>query len=121
MFFCILKLNYPEENVSKEIIQQLKITVKSNFDRADRVTFFNPQMMLILTQLETHCEIREKLIYTRDHIYKKYGASLTLTCGFAEVKDGDILNAVGAAKQMLSRTSDDHPISGMYYHRFAKI
>lgn len=38
-----------------------------------------------------------------------------------EEKDDDLLAAIDGARQMLARTTDTNPISGMYYYRFAEI
>lgn len=121
MFCCILKLTCLEEKIQGSIIQRFKTTLETCFDSGDRIAILDREMVLICTYIEAYRIVEEKLIGIWSCVKNQYGISVKLTAGFAEIKNGNIANAMDAAKQMLARTENSHPILGMYYYTYSKM
>lgn len=120
MYCCMLEIKCSESSLSKNKIDRLWETVKSQLESADKFTVIH-RRMLLLTSLEKYLEAKDKFSRIQENFEKKHGPSIKLICGFAEIKDNNLLNAIDGAKQMLARTTNDSPVLGMYYHRFLKI
>ena len=120
MYCCLAEIKCAEKNLSDHEINRLRETVKLQLDPTDKFMALNSRMLL-LTSLETYREVKDKLSYIQENFEKNHGPSIKLICGFAEVKDDDLLSAIDGAKQMLARTTDTNPISGMYYYRFSEV
>jgi hypothetical protein len=114
MYCCIAEISSSEWNSSEIEIRRLRETITPYFDSTDQFTIIRRRIVL-LTSAKTYAEVKNKFTSIREQFEKRYGSSMRLTCGFAEVKDGDLLSAIDGAKQMLARTTKDKPISGMTY------
>ena len=120
MYCCIAKLKDSERNLSEREIAELEKTIKLYFNPSDQLTVVC-QWILWLTSVVSYADVMQRLNSIKDFFEKQYGSSFRLKCGYAEVKDDDIFSAIDAANQMLTRTTDDHPISGMRYYKFADL
>ena len=120
MYCCLAELGYSETSLSVCEIDRLRETVREQLNPTDKFTAIH-RRMLLLTSLKTYPEAKDKFSRIRENFEKKHGPSIKLNCGFAEIKDDDLLGAIDGAKQMLARTTDDNPISGMYYYRFSEV
>lgn len=118
MYCCLAKMSCSEINFTEYEIEQLKESIKIYFDSTDKFTSIS-RRILFLTSVGTYSEVKEKLTYIKENFEKKYEPSIKLTCGFAEIKDGDLLSAIDGSRQMLEHTTHTNPISGMYYYRFS--
>lgn len=117
MYCCLAELRCSETNLSEQEIDQLRETVRRQLNPTGKFAALH-RRMLLFTSLETYLEVKDTFSCIQENLEKTHGTSIKLICGFAEVKDDDLLSAVDGAKQMLARTTDDNPISGMYYYRF---
>ncbi|NCC66566.1 MAG: hypothetical protein EOM14_00020 [Clostridia bacterium] len=120
MYCCLAELKSSEKDLSEQEIDQLRETVKLQLNPTDKFTALHSRM-LFLTPLETYLEVKDKFSCIQENFEKNHGPSIKLICGFAEVKDDDLLSAIDGAKQMLARTTDTNPLSGMYYYRFSEV
>ena len=120
MYCCLTELRYSEKVISEYEIDQSRETVRLQLNPTDQFTD-NYHRLLLFTPMKTYSEVKNKLSCIRENFEKEYGSSIKLLCGFAEVKDDDFSRAIDGAKQMLARTTDHNPISGMYYYRFSEI
>ena len=120
MYCCLAEIICAEKNLSDQEINQLRETVKQQLNPTDKFTALHNRMLLI-TSLETYLEVKDKFCRIQENFEKKHGPSIKLLCGFAEENDDDLLAAIDGAKQMLARTTDTNPISGMCYFRFAEV
>lgn len=120
MYCCLVEIKCVERNLSDHEINHLRETVKLQLNPTDKFTAIHSRMLL-LTSLEAYLEVKDKFCRIQESFEKKHGPSIKLLCGFAEAKEDDLLAAVDVAKQMLARTTDTNPISGMYYYRFDKM
>lgn len=120
MYCCLVKIDCYEKNIPEYVIEQLKETMKLYFDSTDKFTYIS-RKILFLTSVEKYSEVKEKLIGIQENFEKKHGSSIKLTCGFAELKNGDLWSAIDGARQMLEHTTGINPISGMYYYRVRRL
>lgn len=120
MYCCLAELECSEASLSECEVDRLRETVREQLNPTDKFTAIH-RRMLLLTSLETYPEAKDKFSRIRESFEKKHGPSIKLNCGFAEIKDDDLLGAIDVSKQMLARTTEDHPTSGMYYYKFPEI
>lgn len=115
MFCCLLEIKDPEGFVRENMLKRM---VGRCLGPANQTIRLSRELTLVITSLESYAEVKEKLALIYKRTKAQYGPSFELKCGFAEVKNSDILAAVEAARQLLARTNGAPAISGMYYYRF---
>lgn len=119
MYCCLAEIKCAEKKLSEHEMNQLRETVELQLNSTDKFTALH-RRMLLLTSLGTYVEVKDKFSCIQENFEKIHGLSIKLFCGFAEAKGDDLLAAIDGARQMLARTTDTNPISGMYYYRFPK-
>ncbi|MCE5234722.1 MAG: hypothetical protein LLF87_01530 [Eubacteriales bacterium] len=125
MYCCLAEIKCSKGKLPEYEIEQLKETIKLcldslYLDSADQSTAFR-RRILWLASVETNAEVEKKLAFIKERFEKKHGPFVNLTCGFAEIRNDDLLGAMEEAKQMLARTTDTNPITGIYRYSFSKI
>ncbi|NCB31229.1 MAG: hypothetical protein EOM66_07445, partial [Clostridia bacterium] len=66
-------------------------------------------------------KVKEKIACLAGRLNTQYQHLFQLRCGFAEMKNADILSAIQAARQLLEQTNGHAAISGMYYYKFRSL
>lgn len=120
MYCCLAELRFSEKSLSEHEIDQLRETVKMQLNPTDKFTAIHRRMLLLISA-RTNAEIKKNLTCIQERFEKKHGPSIKLICGFAEAKGDDLLSAIDGAKQMLARTTETNPLSGMYYYKFSEV
>ncbi len=126
MYCCLVELGCSEDNLSECEIDRLRETVKEQLNPTDKFTAIIAVWMSLLRTTQGKAKPgKAKDKFSRiGRASKKARAVHPVTlvnCGFAEIKDDDLLGAIDVSKQMLARTTEEHPISGMYYYKFPEI
>ncbi|MEA5060035.1 MAG: hypothetical protein VB049_08405 [Candidatus Pelethousia sp.] len=118
MFCCLLEIKKLGEPMQAEALERLVKRYLTPMDQTSRIC---RERMLVVTALESYAEVKEKIVCLAGRLNAQYQHLFELRCGFAEMKDADLLSAIQAARQLLEQTNGHAAISGMYYYKFRSL
>lgn len=114
MLCCLLEMRNPENANSLKWALAL---IRSHLEPEDRFARISQSQLLLVTPLNLQDAIRKKISALQEEIFRVCGPSFVLNCGYAEVVNFDIVDAIDAAGQVLRRPHQDNAIIGMCYLR----
>jgi high-affinity nickel permease len=95
--------------------------IQLKLESGDRLARISQVQLLLLTPLDSYDAVKAKLKILQSWVTELYGPFFVMNCGFAEVVDSDIINAIDAASQTLRQAHQNNVITGIYYPKLQEL
>lgn len=101
----------------KEAGDLLEDGIRKFLGTDDRLVRISREKLFLLLAADSYNAAKSILETVRDHVVSRFGRSITIHCGFSEVRSSDFAESAKYARRLLelAKRKGDNQLSGLYY------